>query len=159
DAITDVFGDYKFNGLAVGDYIVRVVLNTVTSSRPGAVYGAQIPVSTYHVDASSGTTLGVLNDVGGVVPSAADADSSPAGSAINVSTFQFTSGPSGFAQSASRVQIQGVSSVVSGVDFGVNFDVVVNANSGGGGSLTRVLANANALGNAGLAQQGLSAGI
>ncbi len=42
----------------------------------------------------------------------------------------------------------------TGVDFGFNFDVVTNTNGNGQGSLRQFIQNANALGNAGLAQAG-----
>jgi hypothetical protein len=45
------------------------------------------------------------------------------------------------------------------MDFGFNFDTIVNPNDTGQGSFRQFLLNANALGNAGLAQAGQGAGI
>ena len=42
----------------------------------------------------------------------------------------------------------------SGLDFGFNFDTVVNTNNAGQGSLRQFITNSNALGNSGLAQVG-----
>jgi uncharacterized repeat protein (TIGR01451 family) len=50
------------------------------------------------------------------------------------------------------------SAAVTGIDFGFNFDTTVNVNDSGQGSLRQFIANANALGNGGLAQSGLVAG-
>ena len=49
--------------------------------------------------------------------------------------------------------------MITGVNFGFNFDTVVNTNNTGQGSLRQFITNANALSNTGLAQSGLTAGI
>src|SRR6185295_18905542 len=57
------------------------------------------------------------------------------------------------AQSMSAVLLN--ASDINGVDFGYNFDVVVNTNDSGQGSLEQFIVNANGLGNEGsLAQAG-----
>ena len=50
---TDASGNYNFTALAAGNYTVRVVNGTVTSSRPGSVAGL-LPVQTFRTTASSG---------------------------------------------------------------------------------------------------------
>ncbi|MGI4872776.1 MAG: T9SS type A sorting domain-containing protein [Janthinobacterium lividum] len=59
------------------------------------------------------------------------------------------------AQSISHVVLSaGDASAQAGIDFGFNFDVVVNTNDTGQGSLRQFVLNANALTNANLAQSG-----
>ena len=48
---------------------------------------------------------------------------------------------------------------VTDVDFGFNFDAIVNTNDSGIGSLRQFILNANELANAGLAQVGQTAGL
>ena len=48
---------------------------------------------------------------------------------------------------------------MTGVDFGFNFDTIVNTNDAGQGSLRQFLLNSNALQNTSLAQSGLTAGV
>ena len=48
---------------------------------------------------------------------------------------------------------------MTGVDFGFNFDTIVNTNDAGQGSLRQFLLNSNALQNTNLAQSGLPAGV
>ena len=56
-------------------------------------------------------------------------------------------------QSVSQVGLGGVNTI--NVDFGFNFDLIVNTNNGGQGSLEQFIVNANGLGNdAALAQSG-----
>ena len=59
-------------------------------------------------------------------------------------------------QSLSAVTVSGAD--VTGVDFGFNFDTIVNVADAGQGSLRQFITNANQLGNAGLAQAGRTAG-
>jgi len=47
---SDALGNYTFSGLAAGNYTVRVVNATVTSSRTGYVAGL-LPVQTYRTNA------------------------------------------------------------------------------------------------------------
>jgi hypothetical protein len=144
---TNASGEYGFAGLVDGNYTVRVVNGSVTSSRPGAV-ATLWPVQTYRTDAASGAVAAVTDEVGGDSPSAQDAPANPG--AANLGTFT--------AQSKAPVQIiTGVT--VSGVDFGYSFDVVVNKNDTGQGTLRQFLTNANTLGNASLAQDGRPAAI
>ncbi len=144
---TDASGGYGFAGLVDGDYTVRVANGTVRSSRPGAT-GSEWPVQTFRTNASSGIPSDVTDEVGGASPSSIDA----AANVTNQNLGSFV------AQSKAPVRIiTGIAAI--GVDFGFNFDTIVNRNDGGQGSLRQLLANANALGNASLAQQARPAGI
>jgi uncharacterized repeat protein (TIGR01451 family) len=144
---TDANGQYAFAGLPDGDYTVRVVNSSVTSSRTGYVAGL-LPVQTYRTNASTGTAVAVTNEVGGANPTLQDSAANSTNA--NLSSF--------FSQSKTPVKINNAVSV-SGVDFGFNFDSVVSTKDAGQGSLRQFLTNANALSNTGLAQAGRTAGI
>ncbi len=143
---TNVSGVYTFSALAAGNYIVRVI-NPLTSSR-GA--GAVVSVQTYRTDASSGTAVAVTDRVGGQTPGLADAG-------VRVTTLAALTTATLTPQSITSVTLGG--SNITGVDFGYSFNVVVNKNNTGQGSLRRFILNANTLPNTGLAQSGLTAGI
>ena len=152
---TDASGNYIFSGLAAGNYTVRVINATVTSSRTGYVAGL-LPVQTYRTNASSGSAVAVTDYVGGQNPSVADAGNGSAGATMNTVTGVFTAGISGTAQSITNATL-GASSV-TGIDFGFNFDAIVNVNDSGQGSLRQFITNANTLGgDASLVQSGLVA--
>ncbi|HMU62920.1 MAG TPA: SdrD B-like domain-containing protein, partial [Gemmatimonadales bacterium] len=153
---TDGTGAYTWPNLAAGSYTVRVVNLTVPSSRGGYV-ATLIPVQTYRTDASSGIAVAVTDRVGGQDPDAVDAGNGGAGTTMNTATGVFSAGISGQAQSIAPVTISGAGNIAS-VDFGFSFDVMVNRNTSGQGSLRQVITNANALANAGLAQAGRPAG-
>jgi len=139
---TGAGGEYGFAGLVDGDYDVRVVNSSVTSSRTGAT-GTEWSVQTYRVDASTGTAVAVTDRVGGATPGSQDGPQNPG--AANLSSFT--------AQSVARAKvITGIS--VTDVDFGYSFDCIVNKNNSGQGSLRQWLLNANALANTNLAQAG-----
>ena len=150
---TDASGVFGFLGLAAGSYTVRVANSTVTSSRTGSVAGL-LPVQTYRTNASSGSAVPVTDYVGGQNPSVADAGNGAAGCTMNTTTGAFTGGGcSGTAQSITNVAVG--ASTVAGVDFGFNFDTIVNTSDAGQGSLRQFLLNSNALGGeAALAQSG-----
>jgi hypothetical protein len=150
-------GDYAFTALAAGSYAVRVVSSSVTSSRIGYAPGL-LPVLTFRTDAPSGTAAGATNDVGGHDPATPDAGNAAAGWILNATTGVFTGSGSGKAHAFAPVTVGGAT--VSGVDFGFNFNAIVNGNNAGQGSLRQFITNANALGgDAGLAQSGRPAGI
>jgi uncharacterized repeat protein (TIGR01451 family) len=137
---TDANGQYTF-GTTPGTYTVRVVNSTVSSSRTGYVAGL-LPVQTYN-----GTTTAV----GGVNPVLADA-------AANNGSQSLTALNSGTATAQSLATITTTSAAATGPDFGFNFDVVVNTNNAGQGSLRQFITNANALGGeTSLAQAGSNA--
>jgi uncharacterized repeat protein (TIGR01451 family) len=145
---TDSSGLYGFAGMPDGDYTVRVVNSTVTSSRTGAS-GSERAVQTYRTDASTATAVAVTNEVGGVSPDLLDAPANVTNANLAAIV----------AQSKAPVKIiTGVT--VADVNFGYNFDTVVNKNSTGQGSLVQALTNANTLGSdASLAQSGRTAAI
>lgn len=152
---TDGNGDYSFTTLAAGTYYIRVVNSTVTSSRTGYTSSA-LAVQTYRTDATSGSAAGVTDYVGGTDPSIADPGNGSAGATFNTTTYVFTAVLSGTAQSVTKAV---VSSNIAGLDFGFNFDTVVNTNGSGQGSLRQFITNVNLLSNTGLAQSGRAAGI
>ena len=146
--ITNAAGDYSFNGIPSGTWTVRVVSGTVSSSRAGYIPGL-VPVQTYRTTGASGSAVAVTDHVGGEVPSKRDAGS---GSTTLAALTTATTTP----QSIAAVTSVGS---ISGIDFGFNFDTIVNANDSGQGSLRQFVLDANPLGNAGLAQSGRRAGL
>ncbi|MEO5988889.1 MAG: hypothetical protein ABIU54_08370, partial [Candidatus Eisenbacteria bacterium] len=147
---TDVAGSFSFDGWSAGNFQVRIVNSTVTSSRPGSV-ATLASVQTYRTDASGGTALGVSNRVGGEIPGRADAGANLSGATLASLTTATTT-----AQSVTPVTFG--TNDLAGLDFGFNFDTIVNPNDSGQGSLRQFLLNANALTNAGLAQAGRNVG-
>lgn len=136
-------GSYTLTGVANGNYFVRVVNDTVKSTRSGS-NGTERAVQTFRSD---GVTA-VTNEVGGRNPSVADSSANTTNQTLNTTTFVLSGG--GQAQSVQAVTISGSS--LSGVSFGFNFDTIVNTNDSGQGSLRQFINNANVLGNSGLAQ-------
>lgn len=148
-ATTNAAGLYTLDGWAPGLYTVRVVNASVASTRPGSVAGL-LPVQTFRTDAVA-ALVNVTDRVGGETPGLADAAANLAsGSLASLTT------PTTTAQSVSGVTL--ATTTVSGVDFGFNFDTIVNANDAGQGTLRQFILNANALANTGLAQAGQAAG-
>ena len=152
---TDATWAYRFFGLDAGNYTVRVVDDSVGSARAGYLPSLRA-VQTYRTDAASGAPVAVTDHVGGQNPTVADAGPGGAGAIMNTATGVFTAGLVGTAQSITNVTAGGP---VGHLDFGYSFDVIVNRNDTGQGSLRQFLLNANALANAGLAQEGRPAGI
>jgi parallel beta-helix repeat protein len=142
-------GKYTFTGIVAGDYKVRVVNSTVTSSRPGYMAGL-LPVQTFRTDATTGTVTDVTDHVGGEKPQEVDA---PANTTANLSTLDTATQE---VQSLTTVKVG--TTAVTGVDFGYNFDTIVNTNNAGQGSLRQFVTNSNSLTNAGLAQVGQTPG-
>lgn len=137
--VTDAAGAYGFSAAAAGSYTVRVVNETVISNRPGYVAGllaVQTSRSNGDLDAN-GIADADPTRVGGTFPSLADpgpvASCTAAGgdplpvNAQSVGTFDVTA------------------SDMDAVDFGFNFDVIVNTNDSGQGSLRQFIINSNAL--------------
>ena len=148
---TDAAGLYAFDGWGPGTYTVRVVNSMVTSSRPGAIAGL-LPVQTFRADAVSGVAVADPGRVGGEIPARADAAANLTAATLASLTTATTT-----AQSIATVTLG--TADVGGVDFGYNFDLIVNANDSGQGSLRQFLVNANTLTNAGLAQAGQTPGV
>jgi uncharacterized repeat protein (TIGR01451 family) len=148
-------GSYSFTGLtAGGTYTVRVVNSTVTSSRNNGTAGL-IGVQTYRTTVTAtGGTMTDVNRVGGESPNLVDA---PAGTGIgtaSATTLASLKTATTNAQSQAPITLPTAGPVVN-VDFGYNFDLVVNTNTAGQGSLAQFITNANALGGeASLAQSG-----
>jgi uncharacterized repeat protein (TIGR01451 family) len=147
-------GNYTFTGVTPGDYQIRVVNSTVTSSRPNpsSITGL-VAVQTFRTDASvtAGTVTPVTDHVGGEKPAETDA---PANTIATLATLNGVINQE--VQSLTAVRV-GSSAVIS-IDFGYNFDTIVNTNNAGQGSLRQFITNSNALKNTNLAQDGQTAG-
>ncbi|MBO3271196.1 T9SS type A sorting domain-containing protein [Hymenobacter defluvii] len=154
---SDANGNYTFtttNGTtalaANTTYAVRVVNNTVVSNRSGGSTSGLVSVQTYRTDVSTATTTPVTDRVGGEVPNKVDYGNTTTTTLPVASTTQ---------------AIQSITKVLTptagprlGVDFGYNFDTVVNTNNTGQGSLRQFIVNSNALGGEGqLVQAGSNA--
>ncbi|HEX5631574.1 MAG TPA: hypothetical protein VFX50_00020, partial [Gemmatimonadales bacterium] len=150
-ATSDAAGLYTLDGWAPGLYTVRVVNASVTSTRPGAVPGL-LPVQTWRTDAASGVPVGLADRVGGEAPQLSDAGANLSAAPLASLTTATTT-----PQSVAPVTL--AAAPVSGVDFGFNFSTIVSTRDAGQGTLRQFILNANALGNAGLAQAGLLAGV
>ncbi len=159
-AITDINGLYKFDtanitgGIVAGNYKVRVVNSTVTSSRPNPTNTTGlVAVQTFRTDAgiTAGTVTEVIDHVGGEKPAEVDAlaNTTATLATLNAVTNQEV-------QSLTTVKVG--SSDITGIDFGYNFDTIVNTNDSGQGSLRQFITNSNALNNTNLAQEGQTAG-
>ena len=130
---SDANGDYIFGGMADGDYTVRVVNSTVRSTRGGGIGCTScLPVQTYRNYNTSGSFVEVTNEVGGADPTDTDA----------------STGTLSGAQTSSAVTIAG--NGIVGLDFGFNFNTIVNTNEDGQGSLEQFIVNANNLDETGL---------
>ena len=130
---TDSDGIYVFAGMIDGTYSVRVVNNSVRSSRPGgSACGSCMPVQTFKTEYIASTIIERPNEVGGTDPTATDPS---AGILVG-------------AQSVGAVTI--VSEGVAGLDFGFNFNTIVNTNETGQGSLDQFIINSNEIGETGL---------
>jgi uncharacterized repeat protein (TIGR01451 family) len=139
--LTDANGNYVFSNATAGAASIRVVNSTVASSRPGGSAVGILPVQTFRTDASTSIAQPRVNLIGGANPGATDP------------------GNGVFASAQSITPVLVVTNLyVGNVDFGFNFSTIVNTNDTGQGSLRQFLANANALGNAGLNQEGRTAG-
>ncbi|MCR5888167.1 right-handed parallel beta-helix repeat-containing protein [Hymenobacter sp. J193] len=126
---TNSTGAYNFSNLLPGSYQVRVVNSTVTSSRQGGNTAGLLAVQTF--------VNGDGTKVGGTTPAAADA---------LPNTGSQTLTQVGVVQSLAAVTVS-AGQVLNSVDFGFNFDVVVNTNDAGQGSLRQFILNSNALVN------------
>lgn len=128
--VTDALGDYGFTGMANDTYTVRAVNGSIRSSRPGGGgCGNCYPVQTFKTDFAASSIVPDPNLVGGNDPKA----NSDSGVGVFVG-----------AQSTSTVSIFNEGAV--GVDFGFNFNTIVNTNDSGQGSLDQFIVNSNGLG-------------
>jgi hypothetical protein len=157
---TNASGVYTFNSIPIGNsYTVRVANRSIASTRGGGcAAGTCIPVQTFRTNAApaAGGVQPVTDFVGGQNPLLLDSVNNTT-SATLASLTTGTTTP----QSITSVQVTsgGGGTTISGIDFGFNFDTIVNTNNTGQGSLRQFIVNANALtGEAGLAQAGQVAG-
>ncbi|HEY7642508.1 MAG TPA: right-handed parallel beta-helix repeat-containing protein [Steroidobacteraceae bacterium] len=155
---TDTNGQYSISsGNNSNVVIVRVVNGSVRSARTGgSTCTTCVPVQTFRTDASGGSATAVTNKVGGENPALSDAAQST-GSFSNLNTAAQA------AQSITTVAPATSGATVSGIDFGFNFDTVVNTRdaasctpSGSGstfypcqGNLRQFVINSNAIGGEG----------
>ncbi len=159
---TDADGIYTFTDINntgpdfdARDYMVRVVTDSVKSTRNAAT--GLLPVLTYSTTTQLTTNsfgdqvaevIPVTDKVGGENPAGADV-----GAQMNIGQPM----PPG-AQNVAHVKVTGAD--LLRVDFGFNFDTVVNNNASGQGSLAQVITNANLLtGDATLQQENHPAGV
>jgi uncharacterized repeat protein (TIGR01451 family) len=154
---TDNTGAYQFSNLPTSiTYYVRIVNSTITSNRllNNPTTGL-LPVQTFRSDATTGIAVVDANRVGGEKPSVADALNGSNGTIMS-SAGVFSGNLTGQAQSIATVTA-GVANI-SNLDFGYNFDTIVNTNDTGQGSLRQFIANSNALNNNNLVQVGQISG-
>ncbi|MEZ4648048.1 MAG: SdrD B-like domain-containing protein [Candidatus Eisenbacteria bacterium] len=145
-------GTYSFAGLTPARYTVRVVNSTVTSVRTGSD-GSEVPVQVFRADGWGESSGDGAKAVGGEEPSSVDA-----GANSGSDTLLDLQAPSGVT-TQSIVTADASSGDVTDVDFGFNFDTIVNTNDAGQGSLRQFILNANLLTDqASLSQAGLTAG-
>jgi uncharacterized repeat protein (TIGR01451 family) len=151
---TDSSGKYSFT-VGSGNFQVRVVNRTVTSSRTlttPAPVDPLLPVQTFRTIGSSGAAGAVVDRVGGEKPENSDP-------AANNGT-QTLAALNTITQSEvlSLTPVTVGTTNINGLDFGFNFDTIVNTRNTGHGSLRQFIINSNALANTGLAQVGQPAG-
>ena len=143
-------GSYSFNVVATGaTHCVRVVNDSVRSKRSGWS-SSLIPVQTYRAefpDDVAGSVTEVIDEVGGESPQDVD---------VAAGVYDRNAGDGSISQSVSFVDLpDDGTTAVTGIDFGFNFDTIVNTNSDGQGSFRQFILNANALGDENnLAQSG-----
>jgi uncharacterized repeat protein (TIGR01451 family) len=140
-------GSYEFttaDGVSYnGTYRLRVVNTSVKSNRPGSV-ATLIPVQTFRKDPSA-TTPDIVDEIGGVSPQLVDATVQTNGTLFTALTTATTAAQSSTAATMNNTEVKNL-------DFGYNFDTIVNTNDLGQGSLRQFILNSNALGNTGLDQ-------
>jgi len=122
-ATTNASGVYTLNsGATAASMIVRVVNGSVRSARTGgAGCTTCVPVQTFRTDASTGTAVGVTNRVGGETPGSSDAVVNP-----GAGTYASLTAGGRVPQSITTATPSGSGVTISGIDFGFNFDTVVN---------------------------------
>ncbi|MGB3143985.1 MAG: Calx-beta domain-containing protein [Maribacter sp.] len=126
---TDASGNYSFGGMEDGDYFIKVVNSTVRSNRGGGLNCSDcFPVQTFRSFGTASTITEVTSQIGGANPAATQ------DAALGILTG---------AQSVSAVSV--ASNGVTGIDFGFNFNTIVNTNEDGQGSLNQFVINSNNL--------------
>jgi hypothetical protein len=130
---TDASGVYRFYNLAAGTYTVRVVSSTVRSCRTGGATAGLLPIVTF--------LAGTTDQVGGPSPALPDAPANAGNQSLAAL------GTGGQAVQAAAPAAVSATGSTTGVDFGFNFDLVVNTQPSGQGSLAQFILNSNALGD------------
>lgn len=139
---TDGGGNYDFSGLAYGNFIVRAVSGTVISNRTKNMTGSShLSVQTYRTDGVTATTA----EIGGADPQKIDAVSNTTSASL-ASMSNVNEAP----LSLTSVSVNGG---LTAIDFGFNFNTVVNTNTSGQGSLRQFILNSNELNNTNLDQE------
>ena len=131
-------GTYSFPGLTPANYTVRVVNDTVDSTRVGSD-GTEWPVQTYRIDGDGEPAGTGANKVGGEQP--IDSDSPANDTTQTLADLQALANQ--YTQSIVTVDANGGD--VTGIDFGFNVDTIVNTNDTNQGSLRQFILNANLL--------------
>ena len=140
---TDATGLYIFSDVGVGDFSIRVVTETVSSNKnSNSTNPTPLGVQTYR---KSGTSA-ITNEVGGSEPEKKDAG--PNTTNANLSTL-YTNDITAY--SVTEITLSGTD--LMDIDFGYNFDTVVNENDSGQGSLRQFILNSNVLDNTNLDQE------
>jgi trimeric autotransporter adhesin len=155
-------GNYTFPAVPTGDFYIRTVNSTVSSTRSTTASGL-LPVQTFVTDAgvTANTVTDIVNKIGGEIPSQVDAGNGGSGAVFNPTTGKFTTAGGNvvvgnYIESLTKVKV--ANAPVVGLDFGYNFDTIVNNNDSGQGSLRQFILNSNALPNTNLNQIGQTAG-
>ncbi|WP_299255168.1 Calx-beta domain-containing protein [uncultured Aquimarina sp.] len=130
--ITDVNGGYNIGGMANGTYSLRIVNNTVRSTRGGGGACSCLPIQTFRSTYAANALGTVINEIGGANPANQDV----------------AAGTLAGSQTVSTITIENEGAV--DVDFGFNFNTIVNTNADGQGSLGQFIINANNLDETGL---------
>ncbi len=153
---TDANGFFTYTYSGNAQRRIRVVNGSVRSDRTGGSSCTTcVPVQTYRVEAPTGANVAVPNEVGGRSPALSDA-------AAQAATFPATTATQ-TAQSWSAVDPDNSGDTVAGIDFGFNFDTIVNTRDASSctptgtnntffpcqGALRQFIINANALGGEG----------
>jgi len=140
---TDASGRYNFVDAGTGTHFVRMVNSSALSNRASnGTAQSTIPVQTFRNNGTSSFS----NEVGGNDPSKQDAPPNTTDADLSALTSAIMT-----TQSVSNVSVETVD--LTGVDFGLNYDVIVNTNDGGQGSLRQFIINSNELENSNLDQE------
>jgi uncharacterized repeat protein (TIGR01451 family) len=147
---TNASGKYSFT-VGSGNFQIRVVNRTVTTGRSvnaGSSITDLLPVQTFRASGATGAATPVTDRVGGEKPNETDVTA-------NNGTQSLTT-LNGLLNSAvlSVTPVTIGTTDINGIDFGFNFDTIVNTRNSGQGSLRQFIDNSNALSNTNLAQVG-----
>jgi trimeric autotransporter adhesin len=149
---SDAEGKYSFTQNTTQAYTVRVVNSTVASNRAGYL-STLLPVQTFRTSGDADINAvadGDRNRVGGTNPALVDSVAAPLCLSTGGTSLSTLTVLGKTAQSIANVTVTGQG--MTGIDFGYNFDTIVNTNDAGQGSLRQFVANANLLSNTSLNQ-------